>query len=220
MMKPCKIGIALTLAIGLSACASTQKAPLYDPASRPSARPRGSMAPDELAPLSLRVRRVIVEVPDSLKVSEKNSYLPKGDIVWREDPMGDRHAQVRAIVQAAIEQGVAALQGIHEVDLHIEVTKFHALSEKARYTTGGVHAIQFFLTLLDPQTGAPLGEPRFVKADFDGLGGSAAIEAEARGITQKVRITAQLAKVIQTELTDPEGYTAEAHGLIAAMNQL
>ena len=52
------------------------------------------------AALPVTVARVEVRVPRSLKVSEANRYLPAGDIVWREDPPGDRHAQVQAIVQA------------------------------------------------------------------------------------------------------------------------
>ncbi len=42
---------------------------------------------------------------------------------------------------------------------------------------------------------------KFIKADFDAVGGAAAVAAEARGNTQKVRITQHLAWVIQQELT-------------------
>lgn len=63
-------------------------------------------------------------------------------------------------------------------------------------------------------------EPHFVKADFKALGGQEAIAAEARGVTQKYRITKQLAKVIQIELTSPEGYQAANLDFLGAINQL
>lgn len=203
---------ALMLGLGVSACASvetaTRNAPLDVPALRPAAVP-------------LDVQEVRVRVPRSLRVSEANRYLPGGDIVWREDPPGDRHAQVAAILEQGLERGVAALPvGAVPVVLDVELTKFHALSEKARYTFGGVHAIQFTYTLRDPETGVALTEPKFVKADFKALGGQKAIAAERRGITQKVRITGQLANVIRAELGGGDGYRAQALGLIGALNQL
>jgi len=207
-----KLIAALMLGLGLSACASvetaTRNAPLEAPAFKPAAVP-------------LDVQEVQVRVPRSLKVSEANRYLPGGDIVWREDPPGDRHAQVAAILDAGLTQGLATLpQGTVPVVLDVELTKFHALSEKARYTIGGVHAIQFTYTLRDPATGAALTEPAFVKADFKAFGGQKAIAAERRGLTQKVRITDHLARVIRAELGAEQGYRAQANGLIGALNQL
>ena len=211
-MRLAKLIAALMLGAGLSACASvdtaTRNAPLDAPMFQPAALP-------------LDVREVRVRVPRSLRVSEANRYLPSGDIVWREDPPGDRYAQVGAIVQEALERGVSEMpEGGVPVVLDVELSKFHALTEKARYTFGGVHAIQFTYTLRDAETGAELAPPKFVKADFKALGGQAAIAAERRGITQKVRITAQLAQVIRTELGTKDGYHAQATGLIGALNQL
>ncbi|RXV64286.1 hypothetical protein C6W92_07695 [Roseovarius sp. A46] len=203
---------ALMLGLGVSACASVETATRNAPHDAPALRP---------AAVPLDVQEVRVRVPRSLRVSEANRYLPGGDIVWREDPPGDRHAQVAAILEQGLERGVAALPvGAVPVVLDVELTKFHALSEKARYTFGGVHAIQFTYTLRDPETGVALTEPKFVKADFKALGGQKAIAAERRGITQKVRITGQLAKVIRAELGAGDGYQAQALGLIGALNQL
>lgn len=56
-------------------------------------------------PLSLDVRQVRVLVPETLVVSEANPFCPGGDIVWREDPAGDRHAQVRTVVANALQRG-------------------------------------------------------------------------------------------------------------------
>ncbi|AAV95771.1 hypothetical protein KQ247_01620 [Ruegeria pomeroyi] len=170
------------------------------------------------APVS--INSVTVLVPRSLKVSERNSYLPRGDIVWREDPIGDRHAQVQKIVQDAMVRGVSPLSGPVKADLEIVVKRFHALTEKARYTTGGVHAITFDIVLKDPATGAQLMPPREVRADLEAFGGQQAINAEARGQTQKVRITGHLAEVIRQELTNPEGYKNASLGIIQVMNRL
>lgn len=218
-MKLLKTGLALGLVAGLAGCADVTQGSLQETATR-SAAAGQSVPAEESVPLSFSVRNVIVDVPKSLEVSEKNSYYPGGDIVWREDPLGDRHAQVKTIVETALRKGVAPLNGAVRVDLRVQVTKFHALTQKARYTTGGVHAIQFYVELIDVNTGTPLGEPHFVNADFDALGGDEALQAEAQGITQKVRITEHLAQVIQVELTDPAGYKSNANGLIAALNQL
>lgn len=212
--------LALCAALALSACAT---APLETPSRAASAT--GSLADtgQSLAPRAplFKVESVRVKVPRSLKVSERNSFYPGGDIVWREDPPGDRHAQVARIVEDAMLRGVRGLEieeGVPAV-LDIEVSRFHALTEKARYTTGGVHALQFTMTLRDPETGEPFGEPKFVKADFKALGGSAAVRAEQAGLTQKVRITEHLAGVIQQQLTAPETYHAAKLGLMGALNQ-
>jgi hypothetical protein len=163
---------------------------------------------------------VRVTVPRSLTVSERNMYYPSGDIVWREDPIGDRHAQVQTILADAFAQGVNGLDGPRDVILNVQLSRFHALTEKARYTIGGVHAIQFTYTLHDATTGAPLTRPKFIKADFPALGGMAAIVAEQRGVTQKVRITQHMAKVIADELSQPEGYAVIPTGVIGAINQI
>lgn len=202
---------AALMGLMVSACATTETATRNAPLDTQAIRP---------APLSLDVKAVNVTVPRKLQVSEANRYYPGGDIVWREDPPGDRHAQVQAIFKSAVQQGVADLRGAVPVALDIEVTRFHALTEKARYTIGGVHALQFKMQLRDPETGRAYGAPRFVKADLKAYGGTRAIEAEREGITQKYRITNHLAEVVRTELTDPAGYKAAANGLMGAINQL
>ena len=45
-----------------------------------------------------RVASVEVDVPHTLTVSEARTLLPRADIVWREDPVGDRYAQVDQIM--------------------------------------------------------------------------------------------------------------------------
>ena len=222
-----RIRIAVLLAMGglVSACAAPtvpgKSAPFEaTPLSSTSApAEQATQGTTDAAPLTdVHVKAITITVPRSLTVSEANRYIPKGDIVWRGDPIGDRHAQVAAIFDTAITRGAQSVQGAVPVALDIEVTRFHALTEKARYSVGGVHNISFDLTLRDPATGAALAETRQVQADLDGFGGQQAINADARGQTQKVRITDHLAEVIRQELTTAEGFANPRLGFIQAMN--
>jgi hypothetical protein len=146
------------------------------------------------------VRQVEISVPDTLKVSEANAFYPLADIVWRGEPRGDRRAQVRAIFdEAATRAASERVKGL-PVAVEIEVRRFHALTEKARYTVGGVHSIEFELTVKDAKTGAMIEEPRVINGDLPAAGGETALEEDAMGLTQKVLITQHLAKVLSTEL--------------------
>lgn len=224
-MKLARLILLLCLGIWLTACTSPE-VPTRNAGPDQQARTAeptvvegqtGAVWPGQV-PVS--INRVTVHVPRNLKASEANLYLPIADIVWREDPLGDRHAQVQAIMQNAMERGVASLNGPVSVDLDIRVQRFHALTQKARYTIGGVHSIVFDVSLKDPETGALLVPPRTVQADLKAYGGRQALQAEARGETQKVRITNHLAGVIQQELTSPEGYENADLGFFQMLNNL
>ncbi len=178
------------------------------------------LTPKKTGASPVRVQSVSVTVPRALKVSESNSFLPRGDIVWREDPIGDRHAQVQKIVYNALVRGVRTLNGPVPVKLDVQVVKFHALTEKARYTTGGVHAITFILSIKDARTGELVVPARKVRADLEAYGGAQALRAEALGQTQKVRISAQISEVIRQELTNPEGFKNATKGFIQSWNYL
>lgn len=217
-----KLGLLLVLGALVSACASgdgTSRTAPIEAAKLPFAE---TAEPTQLlASLTdVRVENITVRVPRSLRVSEANSYLPATDIVWREDPLGDRHAQIAAIFETAMARGTQGLDGVIPVALDIEVTRFHALTEKARYTTGGVHNIVFNLTLRNAKTGALLTAPRSVRADLNAFGGRQALAAEARGHTQKVRITGHLSNVIRKELTTVEGFKNPRLGIIQVLNQI
>ena len=196
--------------------------PVAVPPVQPQAQALMPSGPLALVPgqAPVSINQVQVIVPRALKVSERNSYLPRGDIVWREDPIGDRHAQVQTIVQNAIVRGVTPLNGPVKADVEIVLQRFHALTEKARYTTGGVHSITFDLMLKNPATGELLVPARTVRADLDAFGGQQAINAEARGQTQKVRISDHLAEVIRQELSNPEGYKNASLGFYQLLNNL
>jgi len=218
-MKRIKLVMFLVMGGLVSACANTNVASRNAPFDSAPLNAGQNAAYVSLL-TDVRVENITVRVPRSLKVSEANRYLPAGDIVWREDPIGDRHAQVAQIFHDALSRGTEALDGKLPVALDIEVGRFHALTEKARYTTGGVHNITFTLTLRDTETGAVLSDPRFIRADLDAFGGQQALAAEARGLTQKVRISNHLAEVIRQELTTQDGFQNPRLGLIQAMNQI
>ena len=173
--------ISLAAVLALTACTGG------DVSSRNAATPlTGAAQPARgvvIAQPLYTVQALRVSVPRTLKVSEANMFYPIADIVWRGDPRGDRHAQVEALMTAA-------------------------LTEKARVTTGGVHAIRFVLTVRDARSGAVLDGPRMVNADFPAWGGKRALEAEARGITEKVQIGERLKSVILRELSAPVSGTA------------
>lgn len=222
-MTVIKLFAAMGLLVSLAACADQpvstrsvdfEKAP--EKTSELSFAAVNATA-DALPPVN--VRRISVVVPRSLEVSEANRYLPAGDIVWREDPIGDRYDQVEAIFDAAFKKGTAELKGSTPVSLYVQVMRFHALTEKARYSTGGVHSIKFGLAIRDLNSGQILGAPRVVEADLDAFGGQAALDAEAKGQTQKVRITNHLARVIQEELTQESGHENAQLGLIQQLNK-
>ncbi len=181
---------------------------LPEPAAQPDTTLRriapstgsATAAPQAADAARWRVADIRIEVPDSLKVSEANSLIPDADIVWREDPFGDRRAQVREILDLALRQAALSLDGSEPVVLDIRLRKFHALSQKARATVGGIHNIAFDVTIRDPQTGRPL-QPTFpVEIRLRALGGQKAIEAEMRGETQKVRIMREIARVMHQRL--------------------
>lgn len=227
-MKHMKLAAALMLGGLVSACGTTNIASRNAP-FEPEVLPRVStpvnvtaqeIPNDVLAPIldNVSIKKITVNVPRTLKVSESNRYLPNSDIVWRGDMIGDRHAQVQAIFETAMARGTEPMTGVVPVALDIEVTRFHALTEKARYTVGGVHSITFNMTLRNADTGDALTETRRVRADLDAFGGVQALRAEAAGQTQKVRITAHLAEVIRQELTRAEGFENPRLGIIQVMN--
>ena len=154
---------------------------------------------------SYKVVGVQVDVPRSLRVSESNMLIPLGDIVWREDLPGDRYAQVQAIMTAGIERGVASMDGNQDIIVQATVTRFHSLSQRARYSIGGNHSIEFDLALIDAATGMQIGETRSIDATFDAYGGQQAIQAEMAGLTQKVRIIDHVANVMASELAPDAG---------------
>lgn len=190
-MKRIKLLSTLILAAGLSACGSIDTVTRSAPMEAPVLSPSGPV---------YSVVDLQVTVPTDLKVSEANLFFPVADIVWRGDAPGNRYQQVQAIFDAGMRRGAQSLTGSLEVNVEIEVMRFHSLTEKTRYTSGGIHSIKFMMAVYDAITGEVLMAPRVVKADLEGFGGSRAIAAEQNGLGQKVRIENHLANVIVDQL--------------------
>lgn len=147
---------------------------------------------------SWNVVGVDVSVPSSLTVSEALSLVPAADIVWREDPIGDRRAQVATIMRDAVTRGASGLNGRQPVRIQITQRRFHALTFEAetRLSDAGVHNIDFVATVVDARTGAVLAGPEAIQADVPAFSGAAAVAARSRGLTQKIVITDHVAKTI------------------------
>ena len=75
--------------------------------------------------------------------------------------------------------------------------RFHSLTEKTRYSVGGVHNIVYTLTVVDAATGVALHGPIEMKVALKAFGGDQAVAAERRGETQKVRIQSHLASLMR-----------------------
>lgn len=237
-MRAFRILAVIGLGLSISACTTTEIATLNT--VQKSAFQNGSPESDTLASFEpsksdapvvspdvaafetspVKIKSIKVIVPRSLKVSEANRYYPSGDIVWRGDPIGDRHVQVQKIFESGFTRGARHLKGPLGVDIEITVLRFHALTEKARYTIGGVHSITFEMAVKDPETGELVMPVRKVRADLDGFGGQQAVLADAQGQTQKVRITNHLSEVFRQEMTNPDGYKNANLGFFQLINEI
>lgn len=161
-----------------------------------------STAPGEViaGPQELAVLGIEIAVPQTLRTSEANVLVPSADIVWRGDPLGERHEQVAAIFQNAAAKATEGFTDGRGVIVSVEVTRFHALTEKARYLTGGNYALHFILTVRDAATGELIDGPRPIIADVRASGGIRAIAEDNAGRTEKVVITERLVSVLYSEL--------------------
>lgn len=207
------------LGLAVSACSAPETATRNIPMNQTMAGANFATTPLNQAQ-SFQPTAVQVRVPDSLIVSEANLFYPGGDIVWRGDLPGDRHQQVQTIFEIAANQGFAPIEGARPVVVDIEVKRFHALTEKTRYTVGGVHSIKFMVSLRDAETGQVLRAPREINADLQGYGGQMALEAEAKGLTQKYRITTHLARVLRDELSLATGFVPPKGGITARITPI
>ncbi|MFC3179818.1 DUF6778 family protein [Cypionkella sinensis] len=199
---------ALVLTLGLSACAQTTSMSTQNQVSSDlSQASRLPQGPAQRGPVMLQseydVKAVNVIVPQTLKVSEANTFHPSADIVWRGDAPGNRYAQIKAIFDTAAARSTATMHSGEPVMVDLEVVRFHCLTEKTRYTIGGVHSMHFMMTVRDATSGAILQGPRLVVADVKGAGGNRAVAEEQAGRTQKVVVTERLTEVIRRELSAP-----------------
>ena len=208
-MALARLVLVLPAALFVSACVSSEPASrsAVDPASAVAggavSRSAGSVvltSQDDVVGLN-------IDVPRTLRVSEANSFHPRADIVWHGDPYGDRYQQIAAIFRDAATAATSPMHQGRGVIVGIEVVRFHGVTDKTRYTVGGVHDMRFLLTVSDAATGQVIDGPRLVVADTKAAGGNAALAEDRAGRTQRVVVTQRLTEVLRRELsavvTDP-----------------
>jgi hypothetical protein len=201
-MKAPRIIRALGLALGLSACGGNDLASRSAPLATSVVAVGTSNGPRQVFLVSqYNVREIRIDVPRDLKVSEANMFYPVADIVWRGEPRGDRHMQVHSIFTDAFGMGTAQMKQGPDVMVDIKVKRFHGVTEKTRYTVGGVFNMVYDLTVRDAKTGAILEGPREVAVATRAAGGSVAIEEEQAGRTQRVVVMEALRESARRELS-------------------
>lgn len=139
-----------------------------------------------------------------LTISEDNFIYPHADIVWHGDLQGDRIAQIAAIFQEAAARVQADRRDItpdtKKVVVDVTLIRFHGVTRRAEFTTGGVHHIVFDLTVRDAATDAVIEPTRRVIANLEAWGGNINAEIDAQGVTQKARVTDFLTSVLAEQL--------------------
>lgn len=153
------------------------------------------LSPAEVA--RLNVTSVDVEVPASLTVSVNPfEQFPETDIVWYEDPDGDRRAQVDAIVTAAVGAALPHGGGVPARAL-VLVRKFHALTPQALGNTlPAWHDVQLDIRLVGAD-GTLLASTEGLNADITAPTAGDARAALAAGETQRSRITARIIQAVR-----------------------
>jgi hypothetical protein len=149
----------VALIAGLQACMPA------DLASRNRMLDIPALQPGQLTPAYDAVA-MRVTVPEALAVSERDGIYPTTDIVWRGDPLGDRHDQVQALFAEAGAAAISATRPGAPALVEITLERFHGVTEQTRALVGGVYNVAFVMTLTDPETGAVLADPRRVTANL------------------------------------------------------
>ena len=183
-----KLWAAVLLVVGLAACSPDEFAARQAPAALEVTR---SYTP---------VAMTFSALPD-LTVSEAEVFYPIADIVWRGDPRGPRIAQIGDMFETAFDRAKPTLQGTQRVVVNIELVRFHGLTNRTRYSVGGLYNVVFNLTVRDAVTGAVIETPRRIAVNLDGPGGETAVALEQSGQTQKVRMVNFLASTLRSELS-------------------
>ena len=195
-MKLFKMITIVALGLGVAGCAS------IDTVSRNIPLETSTFDIEaQVAPRSYAIEAMTFSTIDELFVSEANSYYPQADVVWRGDPIGDRVAQVEAMFQTAATRNKERLEGDTLVVVDIQLVRFHGVTERTRFSIGGVYNIVFNMRVRNAETGEVIEDSRRILADLSAPGGIAALMQEQRGQTEKVRVTDFLTQVFSDELT-------------------
>ena len=149
---------------------------------------------------SYRLRAFNFEAQQGLRVSENESFYPDADVVWRGDPIGPRIPQIAAMFQEAAKRNRAVLDGNFPVDVDLTLVRFHGVTNRTRYTVGGIYNVIFDLTIKNAATGEIIEPTRRIVGDLDAPGGERAALQDQVGQTQKVRVTDFLTSLLRAQL--------------------
>ncbi|PJI92106.1 hypothetical protein BC777_0950 [Yoonia maricola] len=135
-----------------------------------------------------------------LRVAESESYYPNADVVWRGDPIGPRIPQIAAMFEEAAARNRTLLDGSFPVDVDVTLTRFHGVTNRTRYTVGGVYNVVFDMTIRRAGSDEVIEPTRRVAGNLDAPGGERALRLEEAGQTQKVRVTDFLTELLRAQL--------------------
>ena len=135
-----------------------------------------------------------------LRISESESFYPSGDVVWRGDPIGPRIPQIAAMFDEAASRNRAFLDGNVPVDVDVTLIRFHGVTNRTRYTVGGVYNVVFDMTIRRAGTDQVIEPARRVVGNLDAPGGERASRLDDAGQTQKVRVTDFLTSLLRAQL--------------------
>lgn len=201
-MKLFKMMTIVALSLGVAGCASISAIGNVDTVSRNAPLETGQFTTEAL-PIS---RSYVIEgmyfsAPEDISVSEANSYYPQADVVWRGDPVGDRVEQIGAIFNTAADRNKERMIGDVPIVVDVQLVRFHGVTERTRFSVGGVYNIVFDMQVRHAETGEVIEQSRRVLADLSAPGGVAVLLQEQRGQTEKVRVTDFLTQVFKDELS-------------------
>lgn len=201
-MKLFKMMTIVALSLGVAGCASISAVGNVDTVSRNAPLEAGQFTTEALTiSRSYVIEDMFFSAPEDLSVSEANSYYPRADVVWRGDPIGDRVEQIRAIFATAADRNKDRMVGDVPVVIDVQLVRFHGVTERTRFSIGGVYNIVFDMQVRHAETGEVIEQSRRVMADLSAPGGVAALLQEQRGQTEKVRVTDFLTQVFKDELS-------------------
>lgn len=196
-MNVFKMMTIAALGLTVAGCASvdtvTRNAPIETPGF--------SGADSRVIARNYAVQDMTFTTQTQLRVSESNSYYPNAEVVWRGDPIGNRIEQIAAMFRTAMDRNVANMDGLVPVVVDYQLVRFHGVTERTRFSIGGVYNIEFDITVRNAQTGEIVEPARRVEANLSAPGGIAALMQEQRGQTEKVRVTDFLTQVFADELS-------------------
>ena len=143
---------------------------------------------------SYRLQDFNFDVQEGLQISESESFYPNADIVWRGDPIGQRIPQIAVMFEEAAARNRAVLDG------DLTLVRFHGVTNRTRYTVGGIYNVIFDLTIKSAATGEIIEPTRRVVGNLDAPGGERAALQDQAGQTQKVRVTDFLTSLLRAQL--------------------